>query len=213
MKGGMTMLKKKNCAGIKSVLKNPKAIFAVLGVLIVLTLVSFGMVCRLYAKHSTEENARGGARVAVTGSASLLEHKASFNYETLRYELDRNTIVTSNTYEVVVPGIEIEKDPFVRLSGSNDVAYYLYIEVVPSDPEILSYSMSSVWTASNELSPVYGGTVYKFQNIIKPHEKRDIGNILSDNLWIRDDLKDKENPDVNSEPFRVDMYAYLVQAD
>lgn len=190
-----------------------RSVFVTLAVLVFFTLVSFSMVCRLYARYSTEQNSDGGAKVAAPGSVAVLEHKASFNYDTLRYELDRNTLVTSNTYDVVIPGIEIEKDPFIRLSGTNDVAYKLYIEVVPSNPDILSYTMSSVWTASNELPSANGGKIYKFQNIIKPHEQRDIGNILSEDLWIKSEFKNKQDPAANSDPFRVDMYAYLVQAD
>lgn len=185
-----------------------------ISVLLLLTLLSVHFVSGLYARYFTGEMTGGGASIASGGSVEVLEHRAYFDTAAYRYVLDRDNLVTNNTYDVLVPGMNIEKDPFVRLAGDNDVSYTLYLEVVPSRPDIMTYKMSDHWQSSQRFSAQHGGSVYVFQSVIAPHEKRDISGLLSGGkIHIRSTLKDKQEPEVNSEPFRVDMYAYLVQVD
>ncbi len=191
-----------------------KMIFHILGVLFILTMISIWLVCGMLARYTSEGEKSGGARVASAGQVDVFENEAYFDYTTYTYLIDKDKIVTENTYNVIVPGMEIEKDPFIRLYGNNEVSYNLYIEIKVSDPELIRYSMSSVWSQTDDLSPAYGGTVYKYQSVIAPGYQGDILDILEDGvIRIRDDLKDKTYPQANSDTFKMDIYAYLTQTD
>ena len=185
-----------------------------LGLLLLLTLLSFHFVSGLYAKYQSGSMSGGGAAIAAGGSVAVLEHQAYFDTNAYCYQLNKEVLVTNNTYDVLVPGMDIEKDPFIRLTGDNDVSYTLYLEVAPTRPDILSYKMTEQWRASDHFPAQHGGKVYVFQSPVRPHEKRDIAGLLDNGeIHIKEELKDKHSPPENGEPFRVDMYAYLVQMD
>jgi len=187
-------------------------IFRIFGVLFLLTMMSLWLVCGMLARFTSSEDKNEVARVAAAGQVDIFENEAYFDDETYSYQLRDDSIVSRNTYPVIVPGMEIEKDPFIRLYGNNEVSYYLYLEVRASDR--VRYELSSVWSVTNDIAASHGGTVYKFQSVIKPGEKRDIREILKDHtVRIRDDLKDKSQPSANSDPFTMDFYAYMIQAD
>lgn len=189
-------------------------VFRIFSVMLLLTMISFWLVCGMLARFTSSGDKQGGARVAAAGQADVFEYEAYFDDTTYSYHLREDTVVSKNTYSVVVPGMEIEKDPFIRLYGNNEVSYYLYLEVKASHPDKVRYEMSSVWSVTNDIAAAHGGTVYKFQTVIKPGEKRDIHEILKDDIVrIRDDLKDKTQPTANSDPFTLDFYAYMIQMD
>ncbi len=185
------------------------------GVLLMLTLISLHLVSGLYAKYHSGEMTGGGAGVAAAGTVSILEHKAYFDTSEYTYKLKTDELVTGNTYHVIVPGMDIEKDPFIRLYGDNEVSYRLYLEIVSDRPEICRYTLSTEWSKADELFPAkHGGDIYVFQTTIRPHESRDISNLfVNRSVHIPEDIKNKENPFEGGDPFCIRMYAYIVQAD
>ena len=119
-------------------------LYRLVGFLLVLTMVSVWFVCGLFAKYTTSAPSKDNAHVAGTGVKQLevKEHKAQIkdpkedNYDDdLLYKLlaGTNNEVTKNEYEKVMPGVDIPKDPFVRIELVNaEVDYYLYLKVVES---------------------------------------------------------------------------------
>ncbi len=191
-----------------------RTIYYIFGVILILTLISFRLVCGMLARYTSSGNKDEGARVACAGQVDILEHEAYFDSNTYTYQLRTEKLVTENTYDVVVPGMEIEKDPIIRLYGNNEVSYYLYIEVKSSDDAKMNYDISEEWSQTNDIYSAHGGKVYKFQSVIEPGEKRDIHCLFKDNvIRISEDLKNKAAPTENVESFKIEIYAYIVQVD
>ena len=109
------------------------------GILLTLTMLSTWMAGGLLAKYVVSYSHHESADVASSGveAFELWEHKANeFPGDNCgEYRLDLNTEVTGNAYNKVLPGVDIPKDPFIRLvlSGA-EVDYTLYIKVTRSDP-------------------------------------------------------------------------------
>lgn len=106
--------------------------YAVAG-LFVLTMLSVWMVSGLYAKYTTVGSELDSARVGKGLQLQLLEHEAELvNGEYVLHDGKNNTDdveVAKNTYSKVLPGVDIRKDPFVRLSGTCEVDYRLYVQI------------------------------------------------------------------------------------
>lgn len=81
------------------------------------------------------------------------------------YSLDKATAVKENKDYVVIPGIDLPKDPYVDVTfkGENPEKAYLFIEVNSTLPAELTYSLTADWTATT-LKGVNGGTVYMYNN-------------------------------------------------
>ena len=191
-------------------------LFRAAGVLLVLTLLSIWLVCGLFAKYTTSDSGSDSAKVAGAGMVTMREHKVL--YSDGEYTLDNTQEVDSNNYSVVLPGTEIPKDPYIILAGNNAVSCSLYIEVAVSGlPGEVQYEIDrDKWTkvTSGEISAFHGGTVYRYNNMIPPHTSDEIRDIIKDNkIIINEDLKNKTDPNKNSEDFSIDLYAYLIQND
>ena len=88
-----------------------------------------------------------------------MEHKAvDLNKDGL-YELG-NEEVPSNDY-TVYPGVNIPKDPFVRIEGLTKDAY-LFIEIVGDNNKDFSWSVRDSWQETN-LVGLKNGTVYVYK--------------------------------------------------
>ena len=189
------------------------------GLLILLLCVTMLSVClasRMLARFTGGDSSQDGARVAKGGSVAVLEYKATYNEALARYDMDQHTLVSSNIYEMIVPGMTISKTPFVRLIGDNDVTCVLYIEVKPSEDDLVDFDINDGWVAvtdESEFPPPHGGVVYRYDQDIAPHQSDTLYIIEDNHIYIHDDFKDKNDPAYHGDPFRVDLYAYLVQKD
>ncbi len=190
--------------------------FRLFAVLLLLTLLSFRMVCGLMARYSSSDWAAGGARVAAAaGGVSIYEYRADYDEDNFRYVLDKDTVVDGNTYSVVVPGMKIAKDAFIRMEGQGDASYTLYLELAPSAQDVFLYELdSSQWVADENLTPRFGGRVYRYAQAIAPHTRCTIPVHFQDGcVYISDSLRDKSRPDYNAQSAGLQLYAYLIQAD
>ena len=147
------------------------------GLLFVLTMLSVCMNAGVYARYVSKPTER--ARVAsVGGTMKVWEHKA-VNDPLLYYQLDPTIITTKNTYDKVVPGADIPKDPFVQVKLENlEVRYELYIKVIESDYFPATYEISTdCWTPV----PSEKG-VYRYNEVFQLGRSYDIEiYILKDN--------------------------------
>ena len=101
----------------------------------------------------------------------LQEHKAirnpdgsySLTDEIAAADLNGN----SNVYELL-PGLDIPKDPHIRVIGKTSIDAYLFVEVVENgdvstDNKVITYTMDSGWLKLNGVTGKNNGTVYVYK--------------------------------------------------
>ena len=165
--------------------------------------------------------------VAVTVNANLAsllevkEHQA-VRGDTGEYSLSSGTEVTSNSY-VLMPGVDIPKDPFVRVAGKTEIPAYLYIEVIDETGgsfDTYSYTVDSAnWTPlkTDEYADVTGkngGKVYVYRNGTKLTDVNMTNGTLTAGILTDDKITVKPGLDVSSDysSATLTFYAYMAQA-
>ena len=167
----------------------------------------------MLAKYTSTSFYNDSAHVARMATVELHEHKV--NLEDGVYVLDNDTIVETNEYDTVLPGVDIPKDAYIQLDGNNEVACDLYIEVVNTNlPNEVSYTIGTSFEAETSFKPAHGGTVYKYKQVIQPGNAQTIAHIFSnDSIRVGDSLRDNTDKTKNSGQFKIEVYAYIVQID
>ena len=158
-------------------------IFFATGILLTLTMLSVWFVCGLYAKYVIGDTRSDAARVAKSGVSELelIEHKATLDKGEFHLEDDE---VTENSYNEVVPGVDIPKDPFIRFTVNADaeVTYELFMQVIESDPfpnDTVTYEITNVWEVYDA-----GKGIYKFTGEIEKGKKYEISILKDDRLYV-----------------------------
>lgn len=102
------------------------------------------------------------------GKFELKEHLATYTanggYTLKNQNNDYNEEVTTNRYDKILPGVDVPKDPFVRVSKLL-VDAYLFIEVVglESLPSGLSGAVdTSKWVKDTTLAAKHNGVIYRY---------------------------------------------------
>lgn len=163
-------------------------IFCIAAALLFLTLLSIWLVSGLYARYTVSGHASDRARVAAgLPVLEVLEHEAELKNG--EYELDQQSEVQGNTYSKVIPGVDIEKDPFIRLTGSSEVKFELYIEVTENNfPTFTDSDNKTVKTVKYEVNDEIWEKVSGKDNVYK--YKGDTATIESgEELYILKDNK------------------------
>lgn len=196
-------------------------LFWAVGILLVLAMLSTWMVCGLFAKYLVSDREKHSARVAGTGvkTFAVAEHKAENVSEEKNdrvYDLldgndgRKNVEVTQNVYEIIPPGYDIPKDPFVKLVLKDaEVDYELFIRVVKSDDfpeETVTVLLDDMW------EPVQGEPdLYKYKGYFDAGTDYDLTGdkviyILKNNLvYVSQNYK--------GEDFSLSFEAWLKQVD
>lgn len=103
----------------------------------------------------------------ITVSADLAEDIEIFEHKINRtehgdYETE-TTEVTENDY-VLMPGVDVPKDPTVRIKGYTGLAAWLYVEIVETDlPATVKYTVDTGadrWKPLSGLTGPNGGKIY-----------------------------------------------------
>lgn len=151
----------------------------------------------------------------------LKEHKALDGDGTIdaskdgKYTLDLNLEIKGNTYDGVVPGVDLPKDPFVKTNETLKLDAYVFVEVVEKNfGKNLHYTVDSDnWKPLSGVTGPQGGKVYvvKANNgIVKAGSKLESINILNDNKLIVD------NAEVTDSTAQyggtLAFYGYMIQA-
>lgn len=114
--------------------------------------------------------------------------------------------VSGNEY-TVMPGVNIPKDPFVRVNRPVGVDVYLFVEVVDGTSEQLTVTVDSAkWTKLVGVTGTYGGGVYTLAS-----GKLTEGNTLEATHILADDEIVVANETI-VDPGHVTFYGYLIQA-
>lgn len=155
--------------------------------------------------------AGGGSLLEATGSFALYESKA--NKVGNVYVLDTAKHVTNNSYEVL-PGSSVPKDPTIKVTGKNDVAAYLYVEIVDNTGANLTWNIAKGWTLLDGVNGKNGGAVYVYNTTLANPDGTEGGatytiTVLEDDkvtIGNADDLKLGETGKT------MTFFAYLAQA-
>ena len=109
-------------------------------------------------------------------SVEMLEHQAERqsdgSYTLINTENDPETekneeITVSKNEYVLIPGLDIPKDPFVRITGKTSIEAYLYVEVVENidsikdetsntEEKVITWIMDEDWLLLSEVTGKHG---------------------------------------------------------
>ncbi len=114
--------------------------------------------------------------------------------------------VSENEY-TVMPGVNIPKDPFVRVNSPVGVDVYLFVEVVDGTGEQLTVTVDSAkWTKLAGVTGTHGGDVYTLAS-----GRLTAGSTLDATHILADDEIVVANETI-VDPGQVTFYGYLIQA-
>lgn len=181
--------------------KKGKFVPVLLACAAVLVLLGIG----IRAKYVTSVPLTGTVTIKgeLADNVTLTEHKAERKSDG-SYTLSETDITDHNEY-IVMPGVDIPKDPTITIKDKSSVPAYLYVEIVDNSPGTATYELTADWdpiTVADSARKVYfynpALAVTTLQNI----------QILRDNKII---ISDQYNP--ASAPFGLQFYVYMVQQD
>lgn len=145
----------------------------------------------------------------------LMEHKAVDSNKDGSYELTDEEVL-SNDY-TVYPGVDIPKDPFVRIEGLSREAY-LFVEIVGENNDDFAWTVRDEWLETN-LVGHHGGTVYawksNFNDVVLLDETS--GALFEAYILAGIDGSSNGGIDVSDNykqttPIDVVVYSYLIEA-
>lgn len=200
---------------------------AIVAELIVLLCLS-GVV---YAKYTTDKTLTGTVTInAELGSISLHEHnviKDSYGqYHLTAEELPANKGIT---YDTVIPGLDIPKDPYVVIENKTTIPAYVFVEVVTNftpNKDGINFNLSSDWNDLGRIGP-HGGKVYVFKDTIdRTFGTNGTGTISilendanGNSIFVSQNIKELTYRESNiNKPFyptgsvSISFYAYMGQA-
>ena len=148
--------------------RNSRLLIAAVTVLLIASLIGGAI-----GKYITTISIPGKVTFTATLAEEVLlqEHKASRNADG-SYSLT-DIIATAdlngnyNVYELL-PGLDIPKDPHIRVTGKTSIDAYLFVEVVEkgdvdTDNKVITYAMDSGWLKLNGVTGKNNGTVYVYK--------------------------------------------------
>lgn len=136
----------------------------------------------------------------------LKEHKATHAGNGV-YNLGTEEVDT-NTYSDILPGVNVAKDPFVRVNGLK-VDAYLFIEVAKNLQPELSYAVDdSKWEATT-LAGKHGGTVYKYKGVDGVAKAGNLGDI---NILKNQQIVVAPTYSADTADQTLTFYAYIIQS-
>lgn len=210
--------------------RRSNVLYRTVGIIFILTMLSVWLLNGLLAKYVVSSDASDSARVAKSGYIELWEHKADLKNG--KYVLDKSKKIGANTYDTVIPGVDIPKDPFVELHlEESEVDYELYIKVTEKDfptykptPEsdpvkTVTYSViDEYWELQeNQSNPEKGIYVYKYckdDNYVFDAKTpyTEIKILEDDELTVSEHYYGKDE-NGKKLTFSLSFEAWLIQAD
>ena len=174
---------------MKSFIKKNK-LTALILLLSVIGVVILSVVGGVLAKYITEKRLSG--KINVSGQLAVSIEIVEHNIDRLpsgEIVLDTTKERTHNEYPLM-PGVDVAKDPFVRVTGFSGADSWLYVEVVKSSgfPDTITFEIDSGWT---KLDGVSGREIY--YKALGASDAGDVtANILKDQKLIVSDQLARE---------------------
>lgn len=195
--------------------ENIKQILPKIVIFCMLIAIYSGML--VYAKYVSTITVDNG-KVTITanlGDITVDEHMVAKNDDG-SYELTSTLISAANksgNEYFLIPGLDIPKDPFVKITNKSDIPVYVFVEVVanftPSDKGIY-FSLAENWKKIEDVTGPNGGTVYYYNTSISENIDLPILAPLAegsvDTIQVSQYLKENTNGSL-----KLDFYAYMGQ--
>ena len=149
---------------MKNFIKNNKLTVLILA-LALIGIMILSVVGGLLAKYITERRLTG--KISISGqlaeSVDIFEHtvvRGKDGTYTFKSQTEEDEI-KQNSY-VLMPGVDVAKDPFVKVIKFSGVESWLYVEVVESQdfPTTVTYEIEAGWEKVTGITGPNGGTVY-----------------------------------------------------
>ena len=140
----------------------------------------------------------------------------------------KSETTNQNTY-YLIPGVDIEKAPYIQIIDKTPVRAYLYIEIVDNTVDtyeengntipLISYTVTSEWKQTTAKTPEHGGTVYVYTGgpdndaLVLTNENTPNTKIyiLQDNkVTVSQHIKSFDNTSSGDKDL-LEFYVYLVE--
>lgn len=179
--------------------EKPAVVFAVCLIVIAATVL---IMMGIRAKYITSVPLSGTVtfEANLADAVTLTEHQATRNVDG-SYRLGTETTY-DNSY-VVMPGVDIPKDPSFTITNKSSIDVYLYVEIVDTSPGTVTYELESGWTKLE----ITGRNVYEYTDTISQGGSQNIPILKDDVIHV----SDKYNPALSG--FELKFYGYMVQQE
>ena len=183
-------------------MKKKKIFIVVAACLLLLTVSAGGTLAYLtYRTAEVKNTLTVGDILQPDDSFDLIEHEATDSDRDGIYTLT-STETTENTY-VVLPGVDLPKDPFVRTGKVLALDAYVFVEVVDETSDALTVIVDDSWTLV-DVTGSHGGDVYTI-GICQAGTTALSKTILKNNEILVADA-------TIADPGTVSFYGYMIQA-
>lgn len=187
---------------------NKKSLLTAVALVLVCVMSVMGTMAYLTKTTNVVTNTFAAASlIDEKGEFTLVEHEAIMN-EDGTYTLEENSEVFENSY-TVYPGVDLPKDPFVRIQSFTGEEAYLFIEVVDNTGDYLTATVDAEnWIATN-LTGNNGGVVYVYT--VKNEVAKVIADIASINILADKTVEVADDAELTGNE-KIEFYGYLLQA-
>ena len=95
--------------------------------------------------------------------------------------------VKNNTY-ILIPGLDVPKNPHIIITEKSPVKAYLFVEVVEALPDTIEYTIADGWQSLGKIGK-HGGTVYVYNTQLDENTPETPIHILAgDMIYVSQDL-------------------------
>jgi len=132
--------------------KTNSKILSLLSVLLMTVIAITIVVGVVSAKYVNERHIPGKITIKadLAKEIEVFEHTISGNPDV--YELTTEETTQGNTYRLM-PGVDVPKDPYVRIKGYTGVNAYVYVELISdADPRYVTFSLSDKWVKLDSIT-------------------------------------------------------------
>lgn len=161
----------------------------------------------VYAKYIKKTDFKGNT---VTIQADLAKDFKIVESEAIRdalgeYSLVSDTEVSGNEY-ILMPGVDIPKNPKVVIEDKTALPAYLYVEIVDTNTDnAITYTLSD-WWIKLDIKGVNGGTLYVYNAVLDGSTPDvSIGILKGNTVFVSETLNHA------GKAFSIKFHAYLLQ--
>ena len=164
----------------------------------------------VYAKYIKKTEFKGNVTIQadLAEDFKIIESQASRN-EMGEYSLVSDTEVSGNEY-ILMPGVDIPKDPTIKITGKTALPAYLYVEVVDniSDHPAVTYSLADWWQPLAGVTGPNGGKVYVYNEMVDGSTvNMSVPIIKGNTVYVGQTLVHS----AAAKPFSIKFHAYMLQ--
>lgn len=165
-----------------------------LRLLIVLSLLLFCLIGFAVGKYIMTFKAPDTMTVTFSNNLAdifeVRESEATRDTTTGAYTLDKSKPVKAGQTYVLIPGVDIDKDPYVVIGGKSDIPAYLYIKVERTgDNAAITYALDDCWKESTTKVGFYVYCEDKTSPTAITHDYTEINVLKNQDVFVGQELQ------------------------